>query len=84
MLGGVTVGAYGIADNPSRKRHPTIGNRVQIGAFTGIFGAISIGDDVFIGAQCVITENIPSFSSVTARPSKQVVKYREISSMITR
>lgn len=76
ILGGVTLGAYGIADNPSGKRHPTIGNRVQIGAFTRIFGNLSIGDDVFIGPQCIITENVPSLSSVTMRPSIQVVKRR--------
>ncbi len=77
VLGGVTLGALGIADNPKGKRHPTIGNRVQIGAFSRIFGNISIGDDVFIGPQCVITEDIPSGSSVTIRPSTQVLKQRK-------
>lgn len=72
VLGAVTLGACLISDNPNGKRHPTIGDRVQIGAFARIFGAITVGDDVFVGPQCTITENIPSNSRVVLRTSVQV------------
>lgn len=74
ILGGVTLGAVGISDNPRGKRHPTIGNRVQIGAFTRIFGHITIGDDVFIGPQCVIKDDIPNGAVVTVKTEVQVVR----------
>lgn len=72
ILGGVTLGAVGIAGNPAGKRHPVLGNRVQVGAFTRVLGHVEIGDDVFIGPHCVITKDIPSGSTVTVRTSVQV------------
>ncbi len=74
MLGGVTLGASGIANNPAVRRHPTLGDRVQIGAFARIFGNILIGSDVFIGTHCCITHNIASNSIVTLRSETQVVR----------
>ena len=73
VLGGVTLGACGISGNSLGKRHPSIGNRVQLGAFSRIFGITNIGDDVFIGPHCVITEDIPSGSKVTLRSNLQIV-----------
>lgn len=73
VLGGVTLGACGISRNPLGKRHPSIGNRVQLGAFARIFGNINIGDDVFIGPHCVITEDIPSGSKVTLRSNLKII-----------
>lgn len=74
MLGGVTLGAAGIANNPSARRHPTLGDRVQIGAFARIFGNVQIGNDVFIGTHCCITQDIASDSIVTLRSQTQVVR----------
>lgn len=76
VLGGVTLGAAGISANPSMKRHPTIGNRVQIGAFARIFGTASVGDDVFIGPHCVIKEDVPADSIVTLKTECQVMRER--------
>jgi serine O-acetyltransferase len=39
---------------------PIIGNRVDIGAGAKILGAITIGDDVAIGANAVVIEDVPS------------------------
>jgi serine O-acetyltransferase len=72
ILGGVTLGAYGISNNPRGKRHPTIGHRVQIGAFAKIFGSVSIGDDSIIGPQCIITKNVLPCSKITLRSNVQV------------
>lgn len=76
ILGGVTLGAVGIAGNPSEKRHPTLGDRVQVGAFSSILGNVSIGDDVFIGARCTITSDIPPSARVTLRSSHSVVRVK--------
>ncbi len=59
ILGCVTLGATGIANNPNGKRHPTLGNRVQIGAHVRVFGNVTIGDDVFISPYAIITKDVP-------------------------
>ncbi len=41
------------------KRHPDIGNHVVIGAGTKVLGAISVGDNVSIGANSWVTEDVP-------------------------
>lgn len=76
LLGGITLGSVGISDNPMGKRYPTIGDRVQIGAFARIFGPVTIGDDVFIGPHCVIKEDVPSGSIVTVKTEIQVTRIR--------
>lgn len=74
VLGGVTMGATGISGNPFGKRHPTLGNRVQVGSFARIFGPVSIGDDVFIGPHCVIKNDLPPNVVVTVKSEIQVTR----------
>lgn len=74
ILGGVTLGAVGIAGNQSGKRHPTIGNKVQIGAFARIFGSVYIGEGSFIGPHCTVTQDVPANSIVTVRTTLQVIR----------
>jgi serine O-acetyltransferase len=74
ILGGVTLGAVGIAGNQNCKRHPTIGNKVQIGAFARIFGCVHVGEGSFIGPHCIITQDIPVNSIVTVRTTLQVIR----------
>ena len=42
------------------KRHPTVGNRVTIGAGAKLIGNITIGDDCAVGANAVVTKNMPN------------------------
>lgn len=78
LLGSVTLGASSIAGNPSGQRHPSIGHRVEIGAFARIFGCIHIGDDVFIGPHCVIKEDVPARSAITVQTALQVRSTKKI------
>lgn len=78
VLNGVTLGAVGIAGNYEGKRHPTIGSRVQVGAFSRIYGPVTVGDDVFIGPHTVIKENVPSGSIITTKSHTTVTRSREI------
>ena len=41
------------------KRHPTLGNRVTVGAGAKILGPVDIGDDVQIGANSVVVKDVP-------------------------
>lgn len=65
LLSGVTLGASGIADNPGGKRHPKLGNGVEVGAGARILGAVSIGDNVFISPACVVTRDVPANTRVS-------------------
>jgi serine O-acetyltransferase len=63
LLQQVTIGA------PSVKRiaqMPEIGDRIFVAAGARLIGGIRIGDDVFIGANCVVTTDIPGGSKVTS------------------
>lgn len=75
ILGGVILGAYGISGNESEKRHPTIGDRVQIGSSARVLGPIEVGSDVFISPHCVVTKNIPNGTQVSIINQIQVNKF---------
>ncbi|MBM7081038.1 serine O-acetyltransferase [Micromonospora sp. WMMD734] len=64
ILQGVVLGARGIADNPSGRRHPRLGDRVEVGAFARILGAVTVGDDVLIGPGIIVTNDVPSHRRV--------------------
>ena len=53
---------------------PTIGNNVWISAGAKVLGPITIGDDVIIGANAVVTKDIPSHSMVAGIPAKVIKK----------
>ena len=54
------------------KRHPTIGSNVLIGMGAKIIGALTVGDNVRIGANAVVTKDVPSDSTVVGIPGKVV------------
>lgn len=64
---GVTLGGTSLE---SVKRHPTIGNRVVIGAGAKILGNITIGDDCAIGANAVVVKDAPAHSRLVGIPAR--------------
>lgn len=54
------------------KRHPTIGRNCLIGNHASILGNITIGDYVKIGANSVVLEDIPPYSTVVGVKAKIV------------
>jgi serine O-acetyltransferase len=66
---GVTLGGTG---NEKGKRHPTLGNRVVVGAGAKVLGGIRIGDDVKIGAGTVVVRPVPDNSTVVGIPGRSV------------
>jgi len=67
ILQGVILGSKNISNNEKTKRHPTIGNNVEIGAFCRLFGDITVGDNVFISPHNIITKNIKSNSKIITK-----------------
>ena len=62
LLHQVTIGA------PSASRveqMPRLGDGVFVGAGARLIGGIEIGDDVFIGTNSVVAQDVPSHSKVT-------------------
>ena len=64
---GVTLG--GMKFDPV-KRHPTVGNRVLIGAGAKILGPITLGDGCRIGANAVITKDVPPGATAVGNPMR--------------
>lgn len=69
---GVTLGGTG---GERGKRHPTIGDRVVIGAGAAVLGNIELGPDVKVGAGSVVVHAVPAGATVVGIPGK-VVKGR--------
>lgn len=53
---------------------PSIGNNVTLGANVCIIGDVTIGDNVIVGAGCVITKSVPSNSIVVGNPMRIIPK----------
>jgi serine O-acetyltransferase len=68
---GVTLGGQGTVRDG--RRHPTIGNRVTIGAGAIVLGPISVGDDALVGAGAVVIHDVPPGHTAVGVPAKLVV-----------
>ena len=58
----------------NQKRHPTIGNNVIIGSGAQILGPIKIGDYARIGANSVVSKDVPSNVTVAGVPAREFSK----------
>ena len=63
---GVTLGGRSLEHG---KRHPTLGDRVTVGAGAKILGPVRIGDDSAVGANAVVTHDVPPESIATGIPA---------------
>lgn len=63
---GVTLGGRSLEHG---KRHPTIGDRVTVGAGAKVLGPVVIGADSAIGANAVVTQDVPPESIATGIPA---------------
>jgi serine O-acetyltransferase len=70
---GVTLGGTSLSHG---KRHPTLGDRVVVGAGAKLLGAIEVGDDCRIGANSVLVKSVPANSVVVGVPGRPVIRSR--------
>ena len=70
MLGGVSL--------EKKKRHPTVGNNVVIGAGAILLGPIKIGDSAKIGAGSVVVKSVPPGATVVGVPGRIAEKNKKI------
>lgn len=66
---GVTIGQAGRGDNV---HVPVIGDRVYIGPGAKLFGKLTIGNDVAIGANAVVTKDLPDNAVAVGIPAKVI------------
>ncbi len=71
---GVTLG--GTTWNKG-KRHPTLGDGVVVGAGAKILGAITLGEQVRVGANSVVVKDVPAHRTVIGIPGKIVLRTEE-------
>lgn len=69
---GVTLGGTG---KEKGKRHPTLKNRITVGAGAKLLGNITIENDVHVGAGSVVLKNVPAGSTVVGVPGTVVASY---------
>jgi len=70
---GVTLGGTG---RDTGKRHPTVGDRVTIGAGAKVLGPIKVGDESRIGANAVVVKGVPSSAVVVGVPGQVISRDR--------
>ena len=63
----VTLGGTG---KDSIKRHPTLKNNILVGSGSKVLGNIIIGDNVKIGANSVILNDVPKNKTIVGIPGK--------------
>ncbi len=68
---GVTLGGTG---KEKGKRHPTLGNNIQVGSGAKLLGNITIGDNCRIGAGSVVLRNVPENSTIVGVPGHIVLR----------
>ncbi|WP_328665421.1 serine O-acetyltransferase [Streptomyces sp. NBC_00328] len=79
LLQNVVLGARAIRSTPDQwtgRRHPRIGNRVEIAGNVAVFGPVTIGDDCRIEAGARIVEDVPAGSKVRVVSVVQVTTRR--------
>ena len=59
-------GQLGATGRPTggKKRHPTVGSRVVLGAGSTVLGDIAVGDECTVGAAAIVTKDVPTGSTV--------------------
>ncbi|GAA4265786.1 serine O-acetyltransferase [Frondihabitans peucedani] len=65
---GVTLGGRGAG--PAGRRHPSVGDRVVIGAGAAVLGPVTVGDDASVGAGAVVTHDVSPGDTVVGVPAR--------------
>jgi serine O-acetyltransferase len=79
MYHGATLGGRLLA---SGKRHPTVGDRVMIGAGAKILGPVVIGHDSRIGANAVVVRDVADGSVIVGVPGRLLATHGHVAGPI--
>lgn len=65
---GVTLG--GTQLYKGKKRHPTLGRNVVVGAGAQVLGGFTVGDDARIGSNAVVVKPVPAGATAVGNPAR--------------
>lgn len=69
---GVTLGGVGRNGERGQKRHPTIDDGAMIGAGAQVLGDITVGKRAKVGANSVVTQDIPEGKTALGIPARVI------------
>jgi serine O-acetyltransferase len=69
----VTLGGTNPTSGEGGNRHPTIGNGVIIGSGAAVLGPIRVGDRARIGANAVVTKDVPEGATMVGIPARSTL-----------
>lgn len=72
MYQGSTLGGTNPTNGVGGKRHPTLGNDVIVSLGAAILGPITVGAGARIGANAVVTKDVPDGATMVGIPAKPV------------
>ena len=70
---GATLGGTNPTNGTGGKRHPTLGNDVIVSLGAAILGPITVGEGARIGANAVVTKDVPVGATMVGIPAKQTL-----------
>ncbi len=76
----VTLGGTNPTSGEAGNRHPTIGDHVIIGSGAQVLGPIRVGDRARIGANAVVTKDVPEGATMVGIPARSTLVSAEQSS----
>jgi serine O-acetyltransferase len=73
MYQGITLGGTDPSSGKGGKRHPTLMDGVIVGANAQILGSITVGKRARVGANAVVTKDVPEGATMVGNPAKPVL-----------
>jgi serine O-acetyltransferase len=70
---GATLGGTNPTNGEAGKRHPTIGNNVIVSLGAAILGPIHVGANARIGANAVVTKDVPEGATMVGIPARSTL-----------
>ncbi|NLC23384.1 MAG: serine O-acetyltransferase [Oxalobacter sp.] len=68
---GVTLGGTSLAEG--RKRHPTLGRGVIVGAGAQLLGSFTVGENAKVGSNAVVVREVPAGATAVGNPARIIL-----------
>lgn len=72
----VTIGSNTLPDSAG-EGYPTLGDNVYVGCGAKVIGNVHVGNNVRIGANCVVTKDVPDNCTVISQPFRLITHKEE-------